>query len=381
MIAVHFGAGNIGRGFIGLLLQQAGYEVVFADVNAELIERLQAADSYDVIEAGPGGATTTVTGFRAIDSNADPDALVATIAEADVVTTAVGPNVLKFVAPAIAAGIMAREGSRAPLAVMACENALGATDQLRRHVEEHAPADAIARAAVFANTAVDRIVPEQAPVGLDVVVEPYREWAIEVAPFGDAAPDIPGAHFVTDLAPYIERKLFTVNTGHATTAYFGRLAQHPTISASLADETVRRSVEAVLGETAAMLIGKHGFDPEEQQRYVATTLERFANPAIDDSVERVGRQPIRKLGRHERFIAPAFEIAQGGGHPGALLGAVAAALQFDAPGDEEAMRLQELLRGDADIPGEVMGLAPDDALYPAAAKLVEYVRGELRFSR
>ena len=160
MIAVHFGAGNIGRGFIGLLLHEAGYEVVFADVNATLIGALQAADSYRVIEAGEGGVEKTVTGFRAIDSNADPDALVAAIAAADVVTTAVGPNVLRFVAPAIAAGILARPASAGPLAVMACENALGATDLLRAEVEKHAPAESLDGRAVVANTAVDRLVPE-----------------------------------------------------------------------------------------------------------------------------------------------------------------------------------------------------------------------------
>lgn len=375
--AVHFGAGNIGRGFIGLLLHEAGYEVVFADVNADLILTLQSTPSYRVIEAGAGGVEKTVTGYRAIDSNADPDGLVAAIAAADVVTTAVGPNILRFVAPAIAAGILARPISARPLAVMACENALGATALLRAEVEKHAAADAVGLRAIFANTAVDRIVPEQSGAGLDVLVEPYCEWAVESTPFGSGLPDIPGAHFVPDLAPYIERKLFTVNTGHATTAYYGRLAGHATIAAALADAAVRSAVEAVLGETAAFLVAKHDFRAEEQQAYLRTTLERFANPAIDDSVERVGRQPIRKLSRHERFVGPASEIAESGGSAEALLGAMGAALRFDAPGDEEAVKLQAMLRDGTDIVASVMGLTPADALYGDAATAVEAVRAAL----
>lgn len=375
--AVHFGAGNIGRGFIGLLLHEAGYDVVFSDVNATLIGLLNSTPSYRVIEAGAGGTEKTVTGYRGIDSSADPDALVAAIASADVVTTAVGPNVLRFVAPAIAAGILARPVSAGPLAVMACENALGATAILREEVLKHAPADEVGVRAVFANTAVDRIVPEQTGEGLDVLVEPYCEWAVESTPFGAAVPDIPGAHFVPDLAPYIERKLFTVNTGHATTAYHGRLAGHATIAAALGDAAVRSAVEAVLGETAEFLVAKHDFPAAEQQAYLQKTLERFSNPAIDDSVERVGRQPLRKLSRHERFVGPAAEIAEAGGSATALLGAMAAALRFDAPGDEEAVRLQAMLRDGTDIVAEVMGLTPDDDLYEGAVATVASVRAAL----
>lgn len=375
--AVHFGAGNIGRGFIGLLLHEAGYDVVFSDVNATLIGLLNTTPSYRVIEAGVGGAEKTVTGYRGIDSSADPDALVAAIASADVVTTAVGPNVLKFVAPAIAAGILARPASARPLAVMACENALGATALLRDEVLKHAPADEVGARAVFANTAVDRIVPEQSTDGLDVLVEPYCEWAVESTPFGAAVPDIPGAHFVPDLAPYIERKLFTVNTGHATTAYHGRLAGHATIAAALGDPAVRTAVDAVLLETSEYLVAKHDFDVAEQAAYRSKTLERFSNPAIDDSVERVGRQPLRKLSRHERFVSPAAEIAEAGGSAAALLGAMAAALRFDARGDDEAVRLQALLRDGSDIVGDVMGLTPADALYEGAAAAVASVRAAL----
>ena len=99
--AVHFGAGNIGRGFVGLLLHEGGYEVVFSDVADALVDAINAVDSYTVHEAGPGGVDHVVTGFRAVNSKTDPDAVADEVASADVVTTAVGPTVLRFVAPTI----------------------------------------------------------------------------------------------------------------------------------------------------------------------------------------------------------------------------------------------------------------------------------------
>lgn len=136
MKAVHFGAGNIGRGFVGLLLHEGGYDLVFSDVSAALVSAINDASSYTVHEVGEGGVDKQVTNFRAIDSSVDAEALVDEIATADVVTTAVGPTILKFVAPHIVAGLALRDPSLPALQVMACENAIGATDQLRDHVVE-----------------------------------------------------------------------------------------------------------------------------------------------------------------------------------------------------------------------------------------------------
>lgn len=348
MKAVHFGAGNIGRGFVGLLLHEAGYEIVFADVNASLIDDLAASDHYTVHEVGAGARDRVVDRYRAVNSATDAALLAAELADADLVTTAVGPTILRFIAPHLIAALRARPVDAGPLAIMACENAINATDLLRDEIASLSSAEewpSIAARAVFANTAVDRIVPAQAPdAGLDVTVETFFEWAIERTPFGPTAPEIPGAHFVADLAPYIERKLFTVNTGHAATAYFGRLAGHERISEALADPLVAVAVEQVLGETSTLIVRKHDFTEDEQVAYRATILERFRNPELPDTVERVGRQPLRKLGRHERFIGPAAELAEHGHSVDGLLAAVGAALRFDVPSDPESVELQELLR-------------------------------------
>ncbi|MCA4134886.1 mannitol-1-phosphate 5-dehydrogenase [Arthrobacter sp. M4] len=381
MKAVHFGAGNIGRGFVGLLLHEAGYEVVFADVADALIHQLDAADSYEVHEVGDQSAVKTVDNFRALNSSTQEAAVVAEISTADVVTTAVGANILKFVAPVIARGLASRPASLAPLQVMACENAINATNLLRFEIESawDNAAGELSDVAAFANTAVDRIVPNQEPgQGLDVTVETFYEWVIDRTPFGDSAPVIPGATFVDELGPYIERKLFTVNTGHASAAYFGYAAGLEKISEAMAEPGVAGKVRSVLDETKQLLVAKHGFPEPEQEAYVQKILGRFSNPYLPDTVTRVGRAPLRKLGRHERFIGPAAELAERGVTPVALLDAISAALRFDDGNDDEAVELAQVLAESdaAEATERITGLADTHPLFPQVQKLIEARQAE-----
>ncbi|WP_439591590.1 mannitol-1-phosphate 5-dehydrogenase [Microbacterium sp.] len=382
MKAVHFGAGNIGRGFVGLLLHEGGYELVFSDVAAPLVDAINDVSEYTVHEVGDGGKDTVVTGFRAINSAEHPDQVIEEIAGANVVTTAVGPTILKFVAPNIVAALALRDPSSPPLQIMACENAINATDLLRDEMKAVAGEawDALTGRAVFANTAVDRIVPAQPPgEGVDVTVEPFFEWAIERPPFGDDPPNIPGAHFVDDLAPYIERKLFTVNTGHATTAYFGAAAGIDTIAGSLADPAVAEAVEKALEETSALLVAKHELDPVAQAEYRATILRRFRNAALPDTVWRVGRQPLRKLSRHERFVGPAAEAAERGLEVDGLVAAMGAALAFDDAEDPQSVDLQRQIRemDAASFTASVTGLEQDHPLFARVQKIVEDRQAEI----
>lgn len=313
-------------------------------------------------EVGDGGTDTVVTGFRAIDSSADAQAVIDEVSTADVVTTAVGPTILRFVAPHIIAGLPLRDPSAPPLQIMACENGINATDLLRDEMRQQAGDgwDAVSARAVFANTAADRIVPAQPPgEGVDVTVEPFYEWAIERHPFGDTPPHIPGAHFVDDLAPYIERKLFTVNTGHATTAYYG--------------------AQAGIEKISALLEAVHGLDPTELAEYRATILRRFANPALPDTVERVGRQPLRKLSRNERFVSPAASAAERGLPTTALVAAMGAALEFDVPEDEQSVEMQRRLRDGeaAAFTASVTGLEEGHPLFPAIVEVVRARQAEL----
>jgi mannitol-1-phosphate 5-dehydrogenase len=372
--AVHFGAGNIGRGFVAEFLHQSGYQVVFADVNHELIGALQAQPSYQVHEIGEGARDHVVDSYRALNSATQEKELISAVASADIVTTAVGARVLQYVAPVIAKGLNARAAKRDHLAVIACENAIGGTDILAAEVRKHAPA----HNAIFANCAIDRIVPEQHG-GLDVTIESFFEWVVDRTPFlkhadGGTTPDLFGVTWVDDLEPFIERKLFTVNTAHAAAAYHGHDRGWVSIREALATAELQAEVRAVLAETKQLLTEKFGFSDAEQQSYIEKTLKRISNPELPDTCERVGRNPLRKLSRHERFIGPAAELAERGHEVWNLLNAVGAALRFDVPEDAESVELQALLASGATAPEiaeTLSGLTDDHPLFPSLTEVVQ----------
>ncbi|OJJ46695.1 hypothetical protein ASPZODRAFT_66709 [Penicilliopsis zonata CBS 506.65] len=380
--AIQFGGGNIGRGFVAEFLHEAGYEVVFIDVMDNIINSLQNSSSYEVTEISEQGESTkTITNYRAINSKTHEKDVVQEIATADVVTCAVGPNILKFIAPVIAKGIDARTVSK-PLAVIACENAIGATDTLHGFIKEHTDKqrlESLYSRAQFANSAIDRIVPNQPPnSGLNVRIEKFYEWVVEKTPFGDVGhPDIPAIHWVDNLEPYIERKLFTVNTGHATTAYAGHLVEKSTIADALHDATIREAVQKVLNETAALIVAKHNISEKEQKDYVNTIITRISNPYLEDNVERVGRAPIRKVSRKERFIGPAAQLAERGLKFDALLGGLETALRFqNVPGDDESVELAKILKelSADDATTKLTGLEKEHPLYSHVLKVVEKVQ-------
>src|SRR6187402_2649338 len=87
--AVHFGAGNIGRGFVAQFLHESGYRVIFADVNDDIIAELQATPSYHVHEVGEESRSSVVDDYTAINSRTHEADVVAAVAAADIVTTAV----------------------------------------------------------------------------------------------------------------------------------------------------------------------------------------------------------------------------------------------------------------------------------------------------
>ena len=347
---MQFGAGNIGRGFIGAVLAQAGYELVFADVVEELLSQINTRKEYTVHVSDHNSYDIEVKGVRAVNSGSEE--AVQEIAGADIVTTAVGLRILKFVAPTVAKGIAARKaaGNGKPLNVIACENGLKATSQLKELVYAQLDPETAAWAEKhvgFPDAAVDRIVPPvRCEIPLDVAVEEYFEWDVERASFVGPVPEIKGMTPVDNLLAYVERKLFTLNTGHATAAYLGKMKGIATIGECVADPKIAAIVKEAMQQSGEGLVRKFGFDHDAHFAYIEKILRRFSNPYLRDECDRVGREPLRKLAPNDRLILPMM-TAKGFGLPyDKLLLAIGGALHFDNAQDAQSVEMLESIKNE-----------------------------------
>ena len=379
--AVHFGAGNIGRGFIGQILFENGFAIDFVDVNDKIISALNERHAYEIEIAEDGKRHIAVSNVSGINNKENPQAVVEAVAEADLVTTAIGPNILPFIAELIAQGIEKRRenDNKQPLDVIACENMIGGSSFLWEEVQKYLSSDDLAFAKDhigFPNAAVDRIVPAQIHEDpLFVVVEPFSEWVVETAAMKNPDLKLSAVHYEENLEPFIERKLFSVNSGHATTAYTGAYFGAKTVLETLQNQQVKEQVKAVLGEIRQLLIAKWEFKEEELKAYHDIIISRFENPYIVDDVARVARTPIRKLGYDERFIRPIRELRERQLSYDNLLKTVAYVFQYKDETDEQSVQLQKLLQEKPleDVIKEVTGLT-DEALVKEVAASIQSLK-------
>lgn len=376
MKAIHFGAGNIGRGFIGLLLKEADYEVIFVDIDRKRIELLNSLPQYPVIIVGEEEQTKQVSGYRGI-SAANEEAVVQAVAEADVITTAVGKEALQKVAPLIAKGLAKKlrlsRISYEPLhiIVIACENVNENTSYLKSLIAPHiTPKEwiEIETLVSFPNCVVDRIIPNLPPEKLThplaVAVEEYAQFAVDKTALKERVLDIPGVELTDNIQGVLEQKLFTLNMAHAIIGYYGYLAGFRYVHEALQDNCVQTLLDGAISEVSRLLHARHGITEEKQSAYVQKTLSRLKNPKLSDEVTRVARQPKRKLHPTDRLIAPARGAIEAEIIPAYLATGIAGALAYDYQGDEQARELiGELRQKSIDaVLREVASLSPDEAL-------------------
>lgn len=379
--AIQFGAGNIGRGFIGALLSKAGYHVVFADVNTEIINKINSDKKYTIHVMDTICSEEEISNISGVISTSDE--IYKEIVEAEIITTAVGPVVLPRIAPTIAKGIALRKekGIKTYLNIIACENAIKASSQLEEEVKKYLNEEEIEYLKEFVgfpNCSVDRIVPPVKSENiLDVVVENYYEWNVEKSAFKGEIPKIEGMNLVDNLMAYIERKLFTLNTGHAITAYFGYLKGYETIEESIKDEVIYGFVKNAMIESGKGLIAKYNFDEEAHYKYIDKIIDRFKNPYLKDDVVRVGREPLRKLNENDRLIKPLITARGFNINTDNLLLGVGAALHYDNKEDSQSVQLQSLIneKGIKASLAEISKISGDTDVLDNIEKYYDEVKG------
>ena len=350
---IQIGAGNIGRACIGRLFHQANYEIYFSDINAELISMIHERKEYNVRMVGKDfDETIKIDNVDKVSE--DREEFVRLSNEIEIITTAVGVNILPKIASFIVDIINIRHKyqNNNPLNIMACENTTGASSKLKESVYNLLDVNIREwiekeKNIAFPNVAIDCIVPNiENENPLTVTCENFADLIIDRNVFIGDLPNVEGLSLKENLNAYIERKLFTLNTGHAITAYLGAQKNKETIYEAINDSEIKNIVLGAMRESGEVLIKRHGFKNEEHEAYIQKILNRFFNPYLKDSVFRVGREPMRKLSYNDRLIKPILGTLEYNLRHDNLLKGVISAFKFYSPDDKESVELKSMLKNE-----------------------------------
>lgn len=372
--AVHFGAGNIGRGFLGQLYCQSGWETWFVDVDQDVLAALERRKGYEIHIVDKRSYTVSITHVRALDGR-HVDQVASEIETADLVSTAVGANVLKSLSSPLARGIerRAKRIPLAPLNVLLCENLLHAAEIARGYLQAEiaaGAADYLARHVGLVETVISRMVPitpkeKKIQDPLYIAVEEYATLPFDARAWLGPLPEIRGLQPEQNLVALEERKLFTHNCGHTLCALWGCEKGYQYIWEAAGDPDIRRRTLEALWESGEALIRKHGFSRGQHQAHIDDLLDRFENRALADTIARVARDPIRKIGPNERLVGAARLALEYGVRPLHLVKGIVSALRYDAADDPKAVDLQQQLKkeGLEAVLVKISGLEPGSPLF------------------
>jgi len=371
--AIQFGAGKIGRGFLGELFNQSGYEVVFVDIDEKVITHLNKKRAYQIKIIGNNADVIEIKNVRGISAR-DQERVGSEIATAQIAATAVGARALKAIAPLIAMGLERRATLKVknPLNIIICENLLHSSQILRQYIWKELSTGGRVYAENhlgLVESVVSRMVPvvsekEKEKDPLLITAEEYATLPVDKKGFTGEIPKIKGIIPCDNLPAYAERKLFTHNTGHALCSYWGYLKGYRYIFEVMQDSKIRNMVLKALGESSKALIKRHGFSTQEHQEYIKDIMRRFNNVALKDSVARGAKDPIRKLGPQERLVGVANLVKEYEIEPEYLAQGIAAALCYDNPEDEQAIELSGKLKNEGldAVLKDICNLEPEDKL-------------------
>lgn len=339
MKAVIYGAGSIGRGFIGALFSEIGYDVTFIDVNDDVIHTINTEKKYPQIIMNPEQSIHWIQNIRAVDGK-DMQAAACEIADADIIATSVGASVLPKIAPVLAQGLIQRwdKDPSAILNLLICENLMDADILLRQDLLNALPDKyhpLLEQNLGLVETSIGRMIPPSDPASisnrehpLTVRVEPYDFLPINRAAFKGVLPNCKKIIPYEPFHYYLERKLYIHNMAHLTTAFLGQREGVSYIHEAAQNPAIQKIVQGCMTESALMLARKYKIDFIDLQAHIEDLLYRFQNPYLKDTIQRVAREPLRKLQPSDRLVGAARSCEKENISPVYLSFAIALALSF-----------------------------------------------------
>ncbi len=309
---VLFGAGKIGRSFIGQLFSCGGYEVVFIDSYKPIIDELNHRGHYRVVIKSDAGEVLHIRNVRGVYTG-DVLEVINEIASAGILAVSVGQAGLPGIMPLLAGGLLKRYkiNRTSPLDIIIAENLRNAAEYFKLSLVEILPKDyPFDKLVGLIETSIGKMVPIMLKKDLEedilqIFAEPYNTLILDQRAFKNPIPPIEGLAPKENMKAWVDRKLYIHNLGHATAAYLGYLANphYIYLYEVLDNEGIRHDVRETMLQSARILLGKYPeeFTTEDLTAHIDDLLARFRNKALGDTVFRVGCDLKRKLAPEDRL--------------------------------------------------------------------------------
>ena len=354
---VIFGAGKIGRSFVGQLFSRSGYRVLFVDVDKRVIEELNRRKSYDIVVKAEKEEVISVANVGGILAF-DLEPVVEAIAGCSLMATCVGKNALPKIMQAIAKGIEKRyqENPGYPLDIILAENVRDACSLVKEYLTALLPKEFPVDSYLgLIETSIGKMVPimpkeiENADPLL-VYAEPYNTLILDKNGFRNPIPLVSGLSPKENIKAWVDRKAFIHNLGHAVAAYYGSY-KYPGkryLYEVLDDPDVKEYTKQVMHQSATILEALYpgDFTMKDLEAHISDLLFRFRNIALKDTLYRVGQDRPRKLGPDDRFVGMIRLARQQGMACGKILEAMAYAFCFKSTDETGNRSSDDLLFDD-----------------------------------
>ena len=343
------GAGASGRGHVGQLAFESGYDLVFLDRDRTLVDRLRSARRYDVRLVSRHTRDVTVTGFEVFHTD-ETDRFFDPFKDIPLVFTSVCAQNLPAVADHLSP-LLKRWLADAPEGdyknILCCENMNSGSTVLRNMLRRRLPAplgDRLDRAVGFPDSMISRVVATPKDP-LHLLGEEYSEWTAHRGAFrGSVLPEIRTLELVDNQEKYLRRKLYIHNTGHATFGYLGFLSGYTYVHEAALDPHIMEATKKAIEESGWAIHKEYGFSEQTLLDYRNALTDKCTGDALPDELIRVVRDPMRKLGPDERFFGPIGLMLKHGRGPEHLLYGLCAALLTRIPNDAESATIEQIVR-------------------------------------
>lgn len=352
------GAGRTGRGMLGeMFYTEGGYDLIFADNDPTLVAGLKQQGWYSVEQKDlitGKSKKTLIDSFQIYHTVQAREEYLTAIVDAEIVLTAIFPDAFDQVAKDLADGINLRavKGKGAPFAILLGGNFVGHYDYFyprilcelsplgKEYYEQY-----VSLLAINANRKV--VFNENNPEDLFALTGDDKNVLMVDNDLKDSINPVPSFFKLTDhLDAFMAEKIWSANLEHCSFGFVGSFEGYHVINQAVVDTKVRKLAYYAWLEGRKGLQAEFGF-PIPDSNKKKEEYRKFASPFFEDKINRIARDPIRKLSRYDRFIGPALLCLKHKILPFFILKCAAYGFFYDEEDDLSSVKLQQMIKKEA----------------------------------